>query len=465
MFLGRAKELNALEKMYNKKTFQMAIVYGRRRIGKTTILNEFIKDKNSLYLPAEEVNDSLNLQKFSKLLGDKLEIENFPAVADWNTFFSIIKKQLGSKHLVVVIDEYPYAATANKSLNSILQHIIDYDFKDTNIFLILCGSSMSFMENQVLGEKSPLFGRRTGQLKINPLDYYDAAKFYDEVSNEDKIKYYSCIGGTPYYLSLIDTSLSFEENLRELYFEINGYLLNEGVLLMKQEFREPATYNAVLQAIASGANTLNEIAGFTKLENTLISRYLVTLQELNYIERVIPYGANPLKGKKSQYQITENFIAFWYRYIFPIRSEIERGNGNIYYQLTLDNLSEFIGPIFENITQQYLVRLNATAKLPFVAKSFGKWWGKDKNGVVQEIDIVVDSVTGKELIIGECKWQNAFKINQSVKKLQERILSFNGYTCYKYLFTKIPITTEESNDIVNVSIDDYFTTLDYNNHD
>lgn len=180
MFLGREKELAALEQMYARREFQMAVVYGRRRIGKTALLNEFIKGKNALYLPAEEVNDLINLQKFSRLVGEKLGIANFPTVSNWNDLFSIIKEQLGMQHVVIIIDEYPYAANANKSLNSILQHVIDYEFKDTNIFLILCGSSMSFMENQVLGEKSPLFGRRTGQLKIGPLDYYDAALFYPD---------------------------------------------------------------------------------------------------------------------------------------------------------------------------------------------------------------------------------------------------------------------------------------------
>lgn len=456
MFLGREKELASLEKMYKKKNFQMAVVYGRRRIGKTFLLNEFIKDKNALYLPAEEVNDFLNLHKFSRLLGAKLGIDHFPTVDDWNSLFAIIKEQFGDKHLVLVIDEYPYAASANKSLNSILQHVIDYTFKDTNIFLILCGSSMSFMENQVLGEKSPLFGRRTGQLKVNPLDYYDAARFYPSVSNEDKIRYYACVGGTPYYLSLIDQELSFEENLRELYFEISGYLNNEGILLMKQEFREPANYNAVLQAIASGSNTLGEIAGFTKLETSLISKYLITLQDLNYIERVIPFGSNPLKAKKSHYQITENFIAFWYRYIFSIRSEIERGNGDIYFALTLETLPDFIGPIFEEVTLQYLRRLNGQRNLPFIAQSFGKWWGKDKKGHVQELDIVVASVSGNELLVGECKWRNTFKVNQTIEVLNDRADYFDQYQTRKYLFTKHQVIMPEESDIENLSLDAFF---------
>lgn len=456
MFFGRERELASLEKMYQKSNFQMAVVYGRRRIGKTALLNEFVKGKKYLYLPAEEVNDSLNLQKFSKLLGERLGINNFPMVEDWKTFFSIIKEQLGQERTVVVIDEYPYAATANKSLNSILQHVIDYDFKDSNLFLILCGSSMSFMENQVLGEKSPLFGRRTGQLKITPLDYYDAAKFYPEVSDEEKVKYYATVGGTPYYLSLIAPSLTFEENIKELYFDISGYLLNEGILLMKQEFREPANYNAVLQAIASGARTLNEMVGFTKLESSLISKYLVVLQELNYIERVIPFGANPLKGKTSQYLITENFIAFWYRYVFSVRGEIERGSGDVYHRLAIENLSEFIGPVFEEITRQYLRRLNRIGKLPFIAKSFGTWWGKDRQGAVQEVDIVVESTVGKALLIGECKWRNDFNVKKAIETLKHRADYFDQYECHPYLFTKKPIEMDEASGIKHVCVRDYY---------
>lgn len=155
LFIGREKELASLERMYEKKEFQMAVVYGRRKIGKTSLLNEFVQDKNALYFPAEEVSDALNLEKFSGLLGQKLGIQHFPRVEDWTSLFQIIIDQFGSSRLILVIDEYPYAASANKSLNSILQHLIDYHFKETNIFLILCGSSMRFMENQVLGEKSP----------------------------------------------------------------------------------------------------------------------------------------------------------------------------------------------------------------------------------------------------------------------------------------------------------------------
>lgn len=457
MFIGREKELAALEKMYNKENFQLAIVYGRRRVGKTSILNEFIKNKKSLYLPAEEVNDVLNLKKFSKILGELLEIDKFPTVDNWHDFFSIVKTKFGQEKLVVIIDEYPYAANANKSLNSILQHVIDYQLKESNIFMVLCGSSMSFMENQVLGEKSPLFGRRTGQIKVNPLDYYDAAKFYPNVSDEDKVRYYSTVGGTPYYLSLITEDLTFEQNIKELYFEISGYLLNEGTLLMKQEFRDPALYNAILQAIASGCVSLNEIVGFTKLESNLISKYLVILQDLNYLDRVVPFGNNALKGKKSQYHITENFITFWYRYVFPFKGEIERGYGDIYWTLAINSLNEHIGIIFEEISLQYLRRVNSEKGLPFIAKYFGKWWGKGASGEAQEVDVVVESIDNRELIIGECKWSSTFKINQVIELLMYRESLFFKYKTYKYLFTKTKINNLNKG-ITNITLSELYKT-------
>lgn len=462
MFYGRKRELDSLERLYKKSGFQMTVVYGRRRIGKTYLLNEFIKDKNSIYFPAEELNDTLNLKKFSGILGEKIGIKKFPTVESWENLFMIIKEYAKDEKLVVVIDEYPYAANANASLGSILQHLIDYELRTTNIFLILCGSSMSFMEDNVLGEKSPLFGRRTSQLKINPLDYFDSSLFYPDASCEDKIKYYACVGGTPYYLSLIDPNLSFEENMKDLYFQISGYLLNEGVLLMKQEFREPLNYNSILQAIASGCDTLSEIVGFTKLDSNKVSKYIVTLRELNYIERIIPFNSNPLKSKVSKYKISENFIAFWYRYIFSAKTEIENGSEDVYFNVMINDLPNFIGSIFEDITIQYLRRKNKDGNLDFIAKSFGKWWGKDRKGNVQEIDVIVESILDKKLLIGECKWRNSFDLKKTFNKLNERAEIFSEYETYKYIFTKNKISEESKkkfdlkDNVVNVCIEEYF---------
>lgn len=174
------------------------------------------------------------------------------------------------------------------------------------------------------------------------------------------------------------------------------------------------------------------------------------------MERIIPFDSNPLKAKNGRYRIVENFLAFWYRYVFPVRAEIERGNGDVYRHFALTDLPDFIGPVFEEITLQYLRRLNAQGKLPFVAKSFGKWWGKDRKGNVQELDVVACSVTGKELLIGECKWRNQVKPASIAGVLKERAAYFEAYQIHPYLFTKHPVVLNEDADIVSVSLDSYF---------
>jgi AAA+ ATPase superfamily predicted ATPase len=220
MFFGRSKELETLEKLYKKRGFEMIVLYGRRRIGKTTLISQFIHDKPAVFYSAQEANDKINLEIFSGLLFKFFGMENsgLPAFEDWNRAFLFLAEKAGSKRLVVVFDEFPYAAGANKGLKSILQNVIDHKLKYLNLFFILSGSQIGFMENEVMGSKSPLFGRRTAQMKLGGFDYIDASDMLSKYSNEDKIKLYSCIGGTPYYLSRIDKQLSFEKNLEVLFF-------------------------------------------------------------------------------------------------------------------------------------------------------------------------------------------------------------------------------------------------------
>jgi len=261
MFFGRLKELELMENLYKKRGFEMLVLYGRRRIGKTTLISHFIKDKPAIFYSAQEANDLINLKIFSETIYQffGLSSSGLPAFTDWNNAFLFLAEKAKNKRIILVFDEFPYAVGANKSLKSILQNVIDHKLKDSNIFIILSGSHIGFMENEVLGSKSPLFGRRTAQMKLSGFDYFDASDMLLKFSNEDKIKLYSCIGGTPYYLSLIDKSLSFEKNLEFLFFEPSGYLYEEPIMLLKQELREGAMYNSIISAIAQGATKLNDI--------------------------------------------------------------------------------------------------------------------------------------------------------------------------------------------------------------
>jgi AAA+ ATPase superfamily predicted ATPase len=204
MFIGREKELASLNGLYSEEKFQMVIIYGRRRIGKTTLISEFISGKPAIFFTAQEVNDTLNLDRISKKIYSFFEIpQGTGAFLDWSSAFSFIAEKAIDRRFVLAFDEFPYAAAANRALKSILQIAIDHEFKNTGLFLILCGSQVGFMESEVLGYKSPLFGRRTAQIKLEGFDYYDAGKMLSGFSNYDKVRFYSCVGGTPHYLSQV----------------------------------------------------------------------------------------------------------------------------------------------------------------------------------------------------------------------------------------------------------------------
>lgn len=447
MFIGRENELQTLEKLYSKDKFQLIVIYGRRRVGKTTIINKFIENKSAIFFAAQEANDFINLEVFSKKIYSFFDIPlTAGSFRTWNDAFDFIAEKAQYKKFILAIDEFPYAAHENKSIKSILQNVIDHKLKNTNLFMILCGSQISFMENEVLGYKSPLFGRRTSQMKVEGFDYLDAAKFMDSYSNEDRIKFYSCIGGIPHYLSQIDSNLSFEENIKELYFDISGYLYDEPMMLLKQELRETAMYNSIISAIASGYSKLNEIS--TKInENTSKTiKYIDTLIDLNILHKEFPFDQNPAKSRKGIYRISDNCFNFWYRFVFLNKANIEQGIGDIILKNeVLPLISDYIGkPSFEEICKQYILRLNKNKRLPLVSTNLGSWWGTDRIEKKQsDIDIVAENRLNKQILLGECKWRNNINHSDEINKLLNKKHLLPNYNEYYYIFfSKISFSTE-----------------------
>jgi len=440
MFFGRMKELEIMENMYKKRGFELLVLYGRRRIGKTTLISHFIQDKPSIFFSAQEANDVINLKIFSELIYQFFELQNsgLPAFTDWNSAFLFLADKARNKRLILVFDEFPYAAGANKGLKSILQNVIDHKFKESNIFIILSGSHIGFMENEVLGSKSPLFGRRTAQMKLSGFDYIDASDMLSKFNIEDKIKLYSCIGGTPYYLSRIDKNLSFEKNLESLYFEPSGYLYEEPLMLLKQELREGAMYNSIISAIALGATKLNEISLKIGEERSKTIKYLDTLIGLNILYKEFPFGENPEKSRKGIYRIKDNCYRFWYRYVFMNKTSIEQGAGAALFKFFLPELNSYIGGPFEDICMQYMIRMNNLQALPFIFIQSGRWW--DSN---TEIDMVFSDTSKKNIIFAECKWRNELKDTAALKDLIEKSKMFNDVNynssiknVFYYLFSK-----------------------------
>ena len=466
MFVGRTEQLQIFENMYQSDHFEFIVLYGQRRIGKTTLLGEFIKDKKAIFFTAKEANDVMNLQEFTEVVADYFELTGGIQFATWQSAFEFIASQEKCEKTIIIFDEYPYAAMANKSLNSMLQIAIDHSLNKTKIKLVLSGSHVSFMEKEVMGNKSPLYGRRTRALQLKSFDYFETGLMLQGYSNIDKIKFYSIFGGVPYYLSLIDKQLSFEENVIDMFFKVDGNLYDEPNFLMKEEFREPAIYNSIIMAIAKGANRPHAIQEMAGLEAKSSPFYLRQLVEIGFLRKVLPFGENLLRSKKGIYEIADNTFRFWYAYVYPNTSAIELGFGKtVAEKKVLSFIDEFIGKsVFEFVAQQYLIRAVKSGLISLIPTQVGKWWGNDP---VEKKESDIDVVFGSEneVILGKCKWRESFSEVSEIKKLVDKPRLLPSYEKYHfYFFTKHPfgketetaIKAEGLPEIKVVTIDDLF---------
>ncbi len=443
MFVGRERELAKLERLYATGAFQMAVVYGRRRVGKTSLVQEFAKSKRTLFFTALDQADKDNLADFSRSIWDFFHMPRGAAFVSWSEAFDYLAARAFDERFVFVFDELPYAAGRNEAIPSALQICIDAKMKQTGLFVILCGSNQGFMESEVLGRKSPLYGRRTAQIKLEPLGYLDAAKMLPGVGTQDLFRYYGCFGGVPYYLEQIDLGLGFWDNVAELYFDVTGFLYDEPYGLLRQEFDEPALYNSVLRAIAGGANRMGEISDRTGIPRTSLPRYLKSLVGLGLVERVVPFGENPDTSKKALYRIKEACYDFWFTFVMPYVSDIERGLGQAAARsIGEERLSEYLGHRFERLCAEWLVIQANNGSLPISATQVGSWWGTNPAIRQQDdIDVLAADPQGGRLLIGECKYRESFDETEVMRKLDLRMGLIKGYEVVsKVVFSKRPLS-------------------------
>ena len=407
MFHCRDKELKDLNKRYSKGNFECVVVYGRRRVGKTALINEFCKGKPTVFFSALSASSKENLEALSKAIYEKEHpgAETAPVYPTFDAAFNEITRMAEEERLVFVIDEYPYLAKANKSISSRLQHIIDHTWKNSKLFLILCGSSMSFMEYQVLGYESPLYGRRTGQYKIQALTYKEITEFNHDLTAEQQAFIYGVTGGIPHYINKLDVDGDVDDALKENLFNTSSYLYEEPENLLKQELREPAIYNSVITAVAGGASRSNEIATKVGIESPICAKYLKVLLELGILVKKTPITEKA--GKKTIYAMGDNFFRFWYRFVPQHISAISAGRiDKIYDPVIKKHYPDYMGLIFEQMCREYLFLY--AEDVPVVLSDIGSWWGTDsKEKKEVEIDIVGTPVEGNEYIIGSCKYKNS----------------------------------------------------------
>lgn len=471
MFIGRERELASLNEFYEKDGIGMTVIYGRRRIGKSTLITEFVKDKKTIFYTATKVGKNRNLELFSRQVVDLFMpgVENI----SFNTIeavFDFVDKNVKDDKLVLVIDELPYWAEKDDALLSVLQKYIDTIWNDKNLKIILCGSALSFMEKKVLSEKSPLFGRRDSQIKLEAFSYLDAAEFVPDYSNEDKAICYGITGGVARYLAMIDPEKSIDENIVRLFFRTDGYLYDETRNLLTQEFSDISIVNNIVEQIASGENTLNIIAGKIGEKEQTVLYSLDKLINVGLVEKKKCITDEKNK-KKTQYVLKDYMFKFWYEFIPKATSVIEIGQGELYYtKVVKPALHSFMGTVFEDMCRYYTLKQGIEGAYGCFITSVGSWWGTesitDKNGGVRtqstDIDVVAISEIDKKAVIGECKFKNE-KIDKGVYEtlIRRGKLITAKYKVSKYIFFSLSGYTDwfkslSDNDVLLLTVDSLY---------
>lgn len=443
-FIDREIELKFLNERWQSSNSQLIIIYGKRRIGKTELIKEFIKNKSSIYFICDRTTEKENLKNLGRIAGRKFNnlilVEN--GFNDWYQFFNFLKGSL-KERIVIAIDEFPYLYSSNTAISSIFQKGWDENLKDLPIFLIICGSSVSMMLKETIYNSAPLYGRKTGQIFLKPLGFYDAWKFFPKLDFSRFLNIFSICGGIPLYLEQFSPAKSLTENLTTNVFNKNSILYNEGEILLSEELSELRIYFAILKALALGKTKFGEIINYTGLSKTSIHKYLYVLEELQLVSKEIPVTEEkPEKSRKGHYKIRDPFFNFWFKFVLPFKSEIEIGYLNEVFKYFNTQFDLAVTTVYQNLCQEIL---RVKLKECFRFNKIGRWW--DVISKVQyEIDLVALDEDNNQILFGESKWSNK-KIGINIfKELKEksRFVNWNiNNRKEKYiLFSKSGFTDE-----------------------
>jgi AAA+ ATPase superfamily predicted ATPase len=446
MFLGREKELERLEEMCGSNRFELPIIYGRRRVGKTTLIRKFVEEKRHIFFTSIEGRRQDNLDYLKEVINQgEGQTKILGELTDFKTALEAILKisQEEDSPFIFVIDEYPYLANSDSSISSILQMFIDTHFlKESNLMVVLSGSSMSFMEKQVLGYESPLYGRRTGQFKVLPLSPWEARGFFPDYSKEDFLTVYGITGGIPLYLSLLNPEVTLKENICKSFFSRNTFLYEEPSNFLKQELRNPSNYFSVISAIANGHNKFNEINSKVMLSTSSLDKYIHDLIELGIIVKDRPLG-NKQKNAII-YRLKDGLFRFWFSFVPPNLLLITDDKSELVWELVQEKLAMFTSKTFEEFCIQWLIRENGTGAFRTIITEIGSWWGRDphnksSNALHHEIDILGFG-SQNDMVIGECKWTSKKVDYNTVELLNERSSFFSVGNQEKFIFSKSGFT-------------------------
>lgn len=418
-FIDREKELEFLESQI-KKPASFVVIYGRRRVGKSELIKRFIKNKKAIYLLATQEVEKELIESFSSEIAECFKDSALKVNPFWQ--FKQIAEYIKEKDiadLILVIDEFPYLVDANKAIPSILQKYWDTHFKSMGLHIILCGSSVGAMETEVLGRKSPLYGRRTGQWKVDPLPFKEFVKFFPNAAFESLVEFYSITGGIPLYILEFDGSKTAYENAKTAIATRGSLLYQETDIILKEELREPKTYFSILKEISAGKSTLNELSNALGVERTLLTRYLRTLEELELIELLKPITAKK-KSRNTIYSLKDNYFKFWFWFIYQFIKDLDSFIFDGFERNFKQNFNSYVGKQFEIVCREAVRLAN-----PINSTNVGKWWGayrdlETNERKTSEIDIVAINEQTKELLLCECKWQDKVDAGKILADLKEK---------------------------------------------
>ena len=429
-FIDREKELESLNKEYKKKN-SFVVLYGRRRVGKTTLIKEFIKDKKVFYFFADKQNENLQIERFKNQISERFKDEFLKKIEikEWDTLFDYLLTKTQNEKFVLVIDEFQYLCMINKNFSSIFQRIYDKKLKDKNIMIILCGSLISMIYSETLAYESPLYGRRTAQIKLQPIKFKYYNKFFKNKSIQDLIELYSITGGIPKYILSLDRDKSALYNIENNILDKNNYLYSEPKFLLQEEVNDLSRYFSILNAISIGHTKMSAISSYLQINAGGLSPYISKLIDLDILEKEVPITENIENTKKVLYKIKDNYLKFWFSYVYPYQSYLEIENLTYIKNKIENEFDLYVSKIYED-----LARESIWENAPFPLLKVGRWWDK-------EIEIgIIGLGENNKIVFGECKYSKKLIglniLNELKEKSKKVIWNNDKREEYYILFSK-----------------------------
>ncbi len=400
LFIGRENELAALGEHYRSNKAELIVIYGRRRIGKTELIKQFVKEKAEVYYLCTKEGLLVQLQRLGKIIAEQIG-HTTPLISEPDDFGRFVLSFAKHKRFVLAVDEFPFMLDGDKAAASVWQRLWDEFLVGSKIYLILCGSSIAMMESEVLGVKSPLYGRRTGQLKLLPLKFIETLRFYPRLKIEDAVYLFGLTDGIPFYIAEMDSAAGFFENVERKLLRKDQLLYEEPQLLLKEELREPHLYKQILKAIAGGCTKLTDICNKSGVPQNQITKYLNVLLELNFIEKRVPVTVRKPISKQTLYFVKDNFFLFYFRFVEPNKYLIEQDKQDEVVAKIRPEIDNFIGRfVFERVAWELAADGKLQSMLPKVAfTKIGSWWSRH-----DEIDLVLLNEESMDIVFCEVKW-------------------------------------------------------------